>query len=309
MAEPTRAEALEIAPQVTPTRSPREDATPEPEQGDLTRSPTTGWPAWTAPLALVGGVVAAAIGSFAVDLPALLLGVKLTSSHTPPGLAIADTFVQDVAFVLAAVYCAQLGRRTLRSWQLGLRRPGVGWGRASALIVLLLVLFVLLSVAWSEAFNPGKEKLLQQLGSNEGTLLLLLSAALTCVVAPICEEILFRGYIFTALRSWRGTAPAAVLTALLFGGVHAGSAPLLDLAPLAGLGLGLCMLYRYTGSLYPCILAHSLNNSIAFSSLEGWGWQAPVLIVGALLLIGALALLAGRLGLISIGNRIAAQAA
>ena len=61
--------------------------------------------------------------------------------------------------------------------------------------------------------------------------------------------------------------------------MHAGSAPALDLVPLAALGFGLCLLYRYTGSLYPCIVAHSLNNSIAFASLEGWGWQVPVLIV------------------------------
>ena len=63
---------------------------------------------------------------------ALLFGVKITSSHTPPGLTIADTVVQDVGFVLAAVYCAHLGGRVVRSWQFGLRRPGVGWRAAAA---------------------------------------------------------------------------------------------------------------------------------------------------------------------------------
>jgi uncharacterized protein len=164
--------------------------------------------------------------------------------------------------------------------------------------VLLLLVFVLLSVVWSEVLHPEEEKLLEQLGSNEGAVLLALSAALTCVVAPICEEILFRGYIFTALRNWRGTIPAAVITALLFGGVHVGSAPVLDLVPLAGLGFGLCLLYRYTGSLYPAIVAHSLNNSLAFSSLENWSWQMPVLMVSALVGIAALVLLFKRLGVI-----------
>ncbi len=82
-------------------------------------------------------------------------------------------------------------------------------------------------------------------------MLLLFSAVLTCVVAPIGEEFLFRGLIFTALRNWKGTLPAAIITGVLFGGVHFGSAPLLDLVPLAALGFGLCLLYRYTGSLYP----------------------------------------------------------
>ncbi len=163
--------------------------------------------------------------------------------------------MQDVGFVLAALYCAHLGGRVVRSWQFGLRRPGAGWRRATGMIGLLLVAFLVLSIAWSAIFHPEEETLLKSLGSNEGTGLLLLSAALTCVIAPICEEFLFRGFIFTALRSWRGTLPAALLTGLLFGGVHVGSAPALDLVPLAGLGFGLCLLYRYSGSLYPCIVA------------------------------------------------------
>jgi uncharacterized protein len=271
---------------------------PDPGEQEPARSPDTPWPAWSAALALVGALVLAALGGLVVDLPALALGVKLTSSHTPPGLAIADTVVQDVAFVLAALYCAHLGGRAVSSWQFGLRRPAVGWWTAGRLVVLLLLVFVLLSVVWSEVLHPEEEKLLEQLGSNEGAVLLALSAALTCVVAPICEEILFRGYIFTALRNWRGTIPAAVITALLFGGVHVGSAPVLDLVPLAGLGFGLCLLYRYTGSLYPAIVAHSLNNSLAFSSLENWSWQMPVLMVSALVGIAALVLLFKRLGVI-----------
>jgi uncharacterized protein len=85
----------------------------------------------------------------------------------------------------------------------------------------------------------------------------------------------------------------------VFGGVHYGSAPALDLVPLAALGFGLCLLYRYTGSLYPCIAAHSLNNSIAFSSLERWGWQAVVLVIAALAAIAALVLVCKRVGLIT----------
>jgi uncharacterized protein len=268
-------------------------------RGGSARSPDTDWPAWTAPAALIGGVVVASVGSILVDLPALAFGVTITTSHTPPGLSIADTLVQDVAFVLVAVFFAQLGGRAVGAWQFGLRRPPGGWRVASGLVLVLLVAFIVLNLVWSAITNPPEEELLKQLGSKEGTALLLLSAALTCVVAPICEEFLFRGYIFTALRNWHGTLPAAILTGLLFGGVHYGSAPVLDLVPLAGLGFGLCLLYRYTGSLYPCMAAHSLNNSIAFASLEDWGWQALVLIVAALAGIGALVFACKRIGLIT----------
>jgi|HubBroStandDraft_2_1064218.scaffolds.fasta_scaffold23242_4 membrane protease YdiL (CAAX protease family) len=271
-----------------------------PARGDGSQSPDTAWPAWTAPLALVGGIMLAAVGGLVLDIPAaLLFGVKISGNHFPAGLSIADTVVQDIGFVLAAVFCAQLGGRAVRSWQFGLRRPGAGWASAGGMVLVLLVSFIVLTALWAAAVHPGEEKTLEQLGSNEGTALLVLSAALTCVVAPMCEEFLFRGYMFTALRNWRGTLPAAVITGLVFGGVHAESAPVLDLAPLAALGFGLCLLYRYTGSLYPCMIAHSLNNSIAFSSLEGWSWQVPVLIVSALLGIGAVVMVCKRIGLIA----------
>jgi membrane protease YdiL (CAAX protease family) len=264
------------------------------------RGVVTDWPPWTAPVALIGGLLLAAVGGLLVDLPAAAFGVNVTSSHIPGGLEIVDTVVQDIVFVGVAVYCAHLGARTVRSWQFGLRRPGVGWRSAGGLILLLLVAFIVLSAIWSAVVHPETEKLLETLGSNEGTALLLLSAGLTCVVAPICEEMLFRGYIFTALRNWRGTLPAALITAVVFGGVHYGSAPALDLVPLAGLGFGLCLLYRYTGSLYPCMITHSLNNSIAFGSLEGWAfWQVVALMLASLAAIGALALAARRVGVIS----------
>jgi uncharacterized protein len=288
-----------ISPEAEPSLSPEaEPSREEPIEGDRRRSPDTSWRPWMAPVALLAGLVAAAVGGLVVDIPLVVFGVKITSSHTPPGVSILDTVVQDVAFVVVAVYCARAGARAVRSWQFGLRAPGVSWASAGGLVVLLLIVFIVLSAIWSEAVNPGKEKLLEQLGSNEGTLLLVLSAGLTCVVAPICEEFLFRGYIFTALRNWHGTLPAALITGVIFGGVHAGSAPALDLVPLGLLGFGLCMLYRYTGSLYTSIAAHSLNNSLAFSSLEDWGWQIPVLIVGSLLAIAALAWAFKRIGLI-----------
>jgi membrane protease YdiL (CAAX protease family) len=281
---PTRADSFEQA--LAAERRAGEDRTPD-------------WPAWMAPAALFGGLLLAAFGGLLVDLPAAAFGVDITSSHIPAGLVIADTAVQDIAFVIAAILLARIGARKARAWQFGLRHPRVGWLHAGGMVLVLLFAFLLLSVVWVGVFHPTREKLLETLGTNEGTALLLLSAGLTCVVAPVCEEFLFRGFIFTALRNWSGTFPAAVITGLVFGGVHVGSAPALDLVPLAGLGFGLCLLYRRSGSLYPGIVAHSLNNSIAFASLESWGWQTLVLMIASLAAIGALVQAAKRVGVIS----------
>lgn len=261
--------------------------------------PANDWPVWMAPAALASALVLAAVCGLIIDIPAVILGVKLTSTHIPGGLEIADTIVQDIVFVLTVLLFAHMGGRTVRAAQLGLRRARTGWLKSGLLLAAALMSFLIFSLVWAALLNSStKEKLLEQLGTNEAASLLVLSAALTCVMAPICEEILFRGFIFSVLRKWRGTWSAALLTGVAFGAVHLGSAPAVDLVPLGALGFALCLLYRATGSIYPCIVAHSVNNSIAFASLEGWlAWQGLVLIGAALAILGLLAVLIGRLGL------------
>jgi uncharacterized protein len=269
------------------------------EDGSRRGPAANDWPAWTGLVVLLGALVLAAVGSLIVDIPALVFGVKITSEHPPPGLELADTVVQDVVFVLTAIMFAQLGGRTVRSWQFGYRPTPPR--RAVAVAALTIVAFLIFSAVWVVALDVKEEdtKLLEALGTNQTAVLLAASALLTTVIAPICEETLFRGYIFAALSKWKGWLPGAILTGILFGAVHAGSAPVEDLVPLAVLGFALCFIYRRTGSLYPCIAVHSLNNSFAFGELEKWGWQIPLLMVGSLALIGSIALWARRIGLIS----------
>jgi membrane protease YdiL (CAAX protease family) len=260
--------------------------------------PENGWPWWSGPLALLAGLAIAAIGGLIVDLPAAALGVKITSKHVPHGIELADTFVQDLGFVLAALALGRSSGSAVRSWQLGLRPTRVS--TAAVLGAGTIVVFLLFSLVWGEALHVEEDKgLLEKLGTDQTTALLVLSALLTTVVAPVCEETLFRGYIFGALSKWRGWLPGAVVTGVLFGAVHAGSAPAADLLPLGVFGFLLCALYRRTGSLYPCIATHSLNNAIAFGALEKWSWQIPVLVVAALATIAALGLLLRWAGVIS----------
>jgi uncharacterized protein len=276
-------------------------ATGHPHGGASGPGPSAGgperWSPWLAPAALVTGLVIAAVGSLVIDIPAAAFGAKIGESHTSPGLVIADTTVQDLGFIAAALFFAQLGGRRIAAWQFGLRPTRIG--RALALVFAAAVSFLVFYAIYSLGVHTKKEKLLETLGTHQSTLLLVLSAALTCVIAPICEEFLFRGFIFRALRNWRGPYPAALITGVLFGAVHVGSAPLADLAPLAVLGFLLCLLYQYSGSLYPCIALHSVNNSISFAGLEEWSVGAGVaLLVGSLVVIWLLALALKRAGVI-----------
>jgi len=261
-----------------------------PRQARWEKGPRTDWPPWTAPVALFSAFVLAVVGGLLVEIPAGVLGAHITSSHVPGGVEIASTVVQDCAFVLSAIIFAGVGGRAVRAWQFGLRPPQMTLLRAGLAVFATLAFFYVFSITWEVLVHSEKEKLLESLGANEGAALLLLSAALTCVVAPICEEFLFRGFFFGALSNWRGPWPAAIVTGVVFGAVHIGSAPAVDLVPLGVLGFALCVLYRASGSLYPCIAAHCINNSIAFGDLEGWTlWQYVLLMVlagGAIALIG-----------------------
>lgn len=95
------------------------------------------------------------------------------------------------------------------------------------------------------------------------------------VFAPIGEEVLFRGYMFNAIRQtfqerpW--ALPAAYLvSAFVFALVHGMSATEGQLAlvvPLFVAGLILAWGMHRTGSLVPCIIAHALNNGLGITVL------------------------------------------
>ena len=247
----------------------------EPPQGERSRSPQRrlacrGRRRWRCSAGSCWRVV----GGLIVDIPALLLGVKITGSHMPARPDDRRHRRAGRRFVLAAVFFAQLGGRTVRSWQFGLRRPGVGWRAAVGLIAAAAVHLPPLQRDLGLGLPCRQGEGARTARHQRKHTLLLLSAALTCVVAPICEEFLFRGFIFTALRNWRGTWPAAVITGLVFGGgARRLGARARPRAARRRSASGCACSTATRGSLYPCIVAHSLNNSLAFASLENWGWQ------------------------------------
>lgn len=238
------------------------------------------WRPWTALAALLA---AAALTVF-MQLVVMLLAGALTGAslkNPPAWVTVVASVIQDLLFVGVAVWFAAMVARPTTE-QFGLRATPLR--RAASLVVGGYVVFVLLTAAWSAALGlHEKEKVLQELGANSSAAALVVVAAFTCVLAPICEEVFFRGYFFRALRNWHGLWPAALLTGLVFGAVHLGSAPAGYIVPLMALGVILCLVYQWTGSLYPCIALHVLNNAIAFGGTEGWSaGEVAVLVVAAL---------------------------
>jgi membrane protease YdiL (CAAX protease family) len=204
-------------------------------------------------------------------------------------VSISATIVQDLSFIGAALLFAGIASRPLPE-QFGLRPtrfwPAVGWIAAAfaAFYVFTLVWVAILGV------SPDDSKLPDELGVDRSTIAMLAAAFLVSVVAPLAEEFFFRGFFFGALRNWKGLWPAAIITGLVFGAIHIGSAEVALLLPLAFFGFVLCLLRERTGSLWPCIVLHCANNSLAFGVSQDWGWQIPVLFVCALSIIALVAL-------------------
>lgn len=233
----------------------------------------------------LGGTIAAAavIGGIAIALGA-------DRDSLPPGVNVLLTIAQDIAFVGAAILVvSRVARPT--AWQFGLRgaRPKafVGW------LLVAFLAFILLSAAYSALVDIGpQEDLPDELGADGSTLALFAAAFLVTVIAPFAEELFFRGFIFTSLRRW-GLWPAALVAGTIFGAIHLGSAPDVLYLPILGIfGVVLCLLYWKTGSLYPAIALHAINNCIAFAGTrDGWTWEYAVLLaasLGSIALVGLL---------------------
>jgi membrane protease YdiL (CAAX protease family) len=77
------------------------------------------------------------------------------------------------------------------------------------------------------------------------------------IVAPICEELLFRGYFYPVAKRYFGPVTAAFLSATLFAASHINLASLPSLLVLA---LIFTMAYERTGSLLVPISMHALFN-------------------------------------------------
>ncbi len=165
-----------------------------------------------------------------------------------------------------------ISMRSFSSWRrmLGLRgrhplsQIMQGIGGYAVLIILLIGLAYFLpgqrpflsGQSW-EIAQTGQQIILQTRALPAQIILFVV----VCVLAPVLEEMIFRGFVYAGLRR-RLQAPAAVFSsALLFGLMHNNLA---ILAPVTLIGIVLAVLYERTLSLWPSIVCHALNNTLVF---------------------------------------------
>ena len=228
---------------------------------------------------MLGALIVAIVGVGVIALVVELAGVE-SSGDPPPGVTIGGTYVQDLALIGSAVLLARLLDAPATPGKFGLRLPrlwpAVGW------TLLAWAGFFAFSAIWAQLLDiTESDDLPQELGVDGSTAALVAVAVLVCVLAPIAEELFFRGFCFTALRRTLGMLPAAVLTGAIFGAIHLGGTDIEFIVPLMVFGFFLCLLYVWTASLVPCIVLHALNNALALGVSEDWGAATVVAMAGA----------------------------
>lgn len=217
-------------------------------------------------IAVVMGLVTGYVGFGAAARP---LGEALRTMLAQPGM---PAILLMLTLALAAVLLVPLVRR--RYPQLWARRMPPGFGIVMPENRIFFALGVILGLAapvvggvltYLLAHGNPVTQDIQTLGAHTPIALRVLLVTAVIGLGPLVEELLFRGVLLSALLGRLPVGWSVVISALLFSIVHLPSMQWqwYALPDLALLALGLAWLRLRSGSLWPAILAHGVNNLLA----------------------------------------------
>jgi len=230
------------------------------------------WPWWT-PLCALAASLAALAG------PVLLLDSADFPFLATVGEGLFGVTLLGFSYLLMSRFggrpsAADLGLRATPS------RAAVGW------VLVARIAFGIFAVIYINAVGGVTSNIpIRPLGDVD-TLAALDLAIAVVVLAPLLEELFFRGFMYGSLRGKLPVFWAALVSAALFGAVH----PLYggvawNLVPVLALaGIAMCLLYERTGSLWPAIAFHFVMNAGILTIATGSTTLALSLVGGAALL-------------------------
>jgi len=216
---------------------------------------------WTVGDVLRGSLAALGLlvlGLMLVVTAGVLAGVSGSDLTSPAAthLIVYATMALEAVFILPAWWWGPRKHQVGVAW-LGLRPPSVG--RVPLLTAGAFVAILAIEAGWAAVAArlglPGQPDVVPLFGEGPGGLVVALITA--CGIAPVAEEIFFRGFMFAGMRDQWGLAPALVVSALVFATMHFSLSTLL---PIAAMGVILALLYQRTNSLWPCVILHALVN-------------------------------------------------
>jgi len=178
---------------------------------------------------------------------------------TAPNLFVMS-LVSYGAFVAATAVAAWLGLGA------GLKRLGIGIRPHLRQIVNgflagvgLLVLSTIVGSVQAKVFGPHPQLIAEVLTRRHGAGAFVLDFASVALLAPVGEELFFRGVLFAGLSQRLPIAVAAILSGVTFGLAHG---DLWNLPSLALIGIGLAYVYYRNGTLWSNITSHATVNGI-----------------------------------------------
>ncbi len=174
--------------------------------------------------------------------------------------ALVVTFILEGA-LLATVWIFAVAKYQI-SWRaLGLwRRPNAGDVILAGGVFLVGVGVQVGYLSILDLIGVDTERVTSSTFLEEGGVVLVLLSILALAVAPVAEEIFFRGFVFGGAATRYGFMKGALASAALFSIAHVEP---LKFLPLFVLGLLLAWIYHKTGALWGSMFAHLLNNATA----------------------------------------------
>ena len=131
---------------------------------------------------------------------------------------------------------------------------GVGCGLAAVAVMT----GYLAALPWLAPHLPLLQQALEEAQPSPEAFAGWQLVVLAVVLAPLCEEFIFRGLLFRGLRRDLGLPWAAAASAAVFAIIH----PSLGIVPVFGLGLAAAIAYERTGWLLAPVLAHATYNGV-----------------------------------------------
>src|SRR5262249_209384 len=159
------------------------------------------------------------------------------------------------------------------SWRefLGLNHPRLKRAIAVALIagILLVPSALLLKALLAEAISalqmePVEQVAIKVVQTNEAWWQRLIFGVTSVMVAPLAEEMVFRGIFYPFIKQLGYPRMAFFVSSLVFAFVHFN---LLTFLPLAYVGIALVLVYERTDNLLAPVLTHAFFNAVNFSML------------------------------------------
>ncbi|MFH1778143.1 MAG: tetratricopeptide repeat protein [Candidatus Omnitrophota bacterium] len=131
-----------------------------------------------------------------------------------------------------------------------------------AVIVLMGFSIIYYNVYFSLSGNELPQQAISQIISQVSTLKQALPILLVVVcVAPVAEEIIFRGFFYQGLKRYCGMKMAMVISAIFFAMMHYQLAVFL---PIMFMGIVFAYLYEKNKSILPSVIAHLIWNGLSF---------------------------------------------